>query len=105
LLPNYDEYISAYKDHSAILDASHTKHFENRNNDFFHFLVIDGQIVGTWKRRFKKDTAFIDISPFIPLNDAQYDGIAAAAKRFSSFLGKSITVGINGATVAQISTD
>ena len=54
LLPNYDEYIVAYTDRSAIFDEAHTKLLDSRGNFLFnHVLVIDGQVMGTWKRTVK----------------------------------------------------
>ena len=47
LLPNYDHHIS-YKDRSAVRYADADKMMDPPANDaFFHYLVVDGQIVGT----------------------------------------------------------
>ncbi|MBS2027821.1 MAG: AlkZ family DNA glycosylase [Deltaproteobacteria bacterium] len=51
LLPNYDEYIVAYAEREGLLDAQHHKHLDARANPLFqHTVVVDGRIVGTWKR-------------------------------------------------------
>ena len=51
LLPNYDEYIVSYADRSGLLEAKHHKSLDARANPLFqHTIVVDGRIVGTWKR-------------------------------------------------------
>jgi hypothetical protein len=54
LLPNYDEYLLSYRDSSPVLDPSHAHMIEPSNPIFGHFLVIDGRMVGTWRRDFEK---------------------------------------------------
>jgi len=48
LLPPYDEYTIAYKDRSAVLDPAYT--IQTRNGIFSPIIIVDGCIVGTWKR-------------------------------------------------------
>jgi Winged helix DNA-binding domain len=88
LLPNYDEYIVGYTDRSAVFEASHTKKLDSRGNVLFnHTIVIDGQIVGTWKRMLKKDAVVIEANPFVPLSEAETRAVAIAAERYGRFLG------------------
>jgi len=90
LLPNFDEYTVGYKDRSAIFDASHTEKFDLRGNVLNNILVLDGQVVGTWKRTLKKDAVIITPSLFIPLTIAETHAFAAAANRYAVFLEKSV---------------
>ena len=55
LLPNYDEHIS-YKDRSAVFDMQYADKMMDppANDAFFHYLVVDGQIVGTGGARLAK---------------------------------------------------
>ena len=89
LLPPYDEYTVAYKDRTAGLDPAYAK--QTGNGIFSPTIAVNGQIVGTWKRTFKKDAAAITPSPFTSLSEAQNQAIAAAAERYSKFVGKSMT--------------
>jgi hypothetical protein len=89
LLPAYDEYTVAYKDRSAILDPAYAK--QARNGIFSPGIVVNGQIVGTWKRTMKKDAVVITPSSFTSLSEAQNQAIAAAAQLYSRFVGKSRT--------------
>jgi hypothetical protein len=48
--------------------------------------------VGTWKRRFKKDTVVITVSLFASLSEAQNRALSAAVERYSRFVDMSATV-------------
>ena len=93
LLPNYDEYTVSYKDRSAVLDLTHTNKSSIRDNILFNYvIVLNGQVVGTWKRTLTKDTVFVILSPFTASNEAETRAIAAAAERYAIFLGLSVNV-------------
>ena len=93
LLPNYDEYIVGYTDRSAVFDASHTNKLDPRGNVLFnHTIVMDGQVVGTWKRTIKKDAVIITPSLLTPLHDAETRAFAAAANRYGAFLDMSVNL-------------
>jgi hypothetical protein len=95
LLPGFDEYLLGYKDRSAALDPIHAQKIVPGNNGIFNpTVVIDGKIVGTWKRAFKKEAVMMTVSPFNPLSQAQSRAINAAAKLYASFVGLSPTVDI-----------
>jgi hypothetical protein len=88
LLPNFDEYIVGYTDRSAVFDGSHTQKLDPRGNILFNYtIVIDGRVVGTWKRTLKKDAVIITPSFFTPLNKAVTHDFTAAANRYGTFLG------------------
>jgi len=88
LLPNYDEYIVGYTDRSAALDAVPAVKLDARGNVLFnHTLVIDGRVVGIWKRTIKKDAAIIEATPFALLGPAEAQALEAAAARYGQFIG------------------
>ncbi|HKP88114.1 MAG TPA: winged helix DNA-binding domain-containing protein [Blastocatellia bacterium] len=86
LLPAYDEYTVAYKDRRAVLDPVYSKQMNTGNGVFSPLIVVDGQVVGTWKRTLKKDALVITPSPFEKLNKAETRAVAAAANRYGEFL-------------------
>ena len=87
LLPNYDEYVVGYTDRNAIIDASHTEKLDSRNNPLFQYIiVINGRIVGAWKRTLKKHSVVIELNPFTPLTEAESQAVAMAAQRYGAFL-------------------
>ncbi len=93
LLPNYDEYIVGYTDRSAVFDASHAQHLDARGNVLFqHTIVLNGLVVGTWKRILKKDEVMLTPSLFTPLTKDETHALAASAERYGEFLNMPVNV-------------
>lgn len=86
LLPNFDEYTVGYTDRSAIFDTLHTNKLDPRSGLLANTMVLDGQIVGTWRRTFKKNAVAIEANPFVPLSNAEDHIFAAPANRYAEFL-------------------
>jgi hypothetical protein len=91
LLPSFDEYIVGYKDRSASLGYVQSKK-KSIENMMYPTIAIDGQIIGTWKRTFKKDEVIIDLKPAIQLNKAEKHVLDAAVRHFGKFLKMSVQV-------------
>jgi hypothetical protein len=87
LLPPFDEYTVAYKDRGAVLDPAHGG-VVSSNGIFYPTILLDGQVAGTWKRTFRKESVVITLSPFAPLKKKALQAAAAAAERYGAFLGK-----------------
>ena len=86
LLPCFDEYTVAYTDRSAIFDAR--QKLGSRGDLLSSYvLVINGQVVGDWKRTIKRNEVIIEVHPFSPLSAAEAQAVAAAASRYGAFLG------------------
>jgi hypothetical protein len=95
LLPPFDEYLVAYRDRSASLDPLHSSLVVPGGNGIFHpIVVIDGRVVGTWKRAFKKDTVAMTFSSFTSWSDEHARSITAAAERYGWFVGKTPVVAL-----------
>ncbi|WP_340004033.1 winged helix DNA-binding domain-containing protein [Paenibacillus sp. FSL K6-0276] len=87
LLPGFDEYILGYKDRSAVLEPETAPLIVPGNNGIFlPMIVVGGQVVGTWKRTFKKKGIEIVIHPFGELGDAE-EAVFKAAERYAAFMG------------------
>ncbi len=86
LLPNFDEYTVGYTDRSAVFDALHTNKLDPRGGLLTNTMVLDGQVIGTWKRAFKKNTVVIEANPFVPLSNTETRAFVASAKRYGEFL-------------------
>ena len=91
LLPPYDEYLIAYKDRSASLDAGLWKPIADRD-PFSSTIVIDGQVVGGWRAitRNGKVTTTLDLP--VRLKKADERLIADAVRRFAAFLDLDVDV-------------
>jgi hypothetical protein len=87
LLQNYDEYTVAYTDRTSIFDLTHADKLDSRGNIIFQYaIVIDGLVVGTWKRTLKKNEVVINIVLFTTLTNDQHRAIVAAAQGYGKFL-------------------
>lgn len=87
LLPAFDEYALSYRDRSAVLAAAHEKAIvPGGNGIFLPMIVVDGQIVGTWKRTQTTKRVKLALAPFQPLKPREGRALQAAAARFGAFL-------------------
>ena len=86
LLPVYDEYTVAYKDRSAVLNPEYAQHANYGHGIFNPTIVVDGQVVGTWKRMIENHAVVIAPSPFAKLKRAETRAFADAASRYGEFL-------------------
>jgi hypothetical protein len=90
LLPNYDEYLVAYKERSAAFGPSLQKQLRPNDNMLFaHTIVLNGRIIGSWRRTVKNDEVRIDAKLLLKLNKAEESALRIAADRYGRFLGKS----------------
>jgi hypothetical protein len=88
LLPGFDEYLLGYGDRSAVLDPAFAQRICPGGNGMFSpTIVIDGSVVGTWKRTVKKGTLAIDLASFQSLTAAENSAVSAAAERYGDYLG------------------
>jgi len=88
LLPNYDEYFIGFKDRSAIGEVARRSNLpENSPSLLAHIIILDGQVVGGWKRTLKKNVVIIELNLITDLTRAENRAIADAANRYGKFLG------------------
>jgi hypothetical protein len=91
LLPGFDEFLLGYQDRSASLAAEHMQAIVPGNNGMFQAtVVLDGQVVGTWRR--KKTRAGLTITPVPFQEHAGMAGFRAAATNYGRFLTTEVTV-------------
>lgn len=89
LLPNYDEFIVAYEDRSATLVDVPADKLDARGNVLFnHTLVLDGRVVGTWRRTLAAKTVAIEATTFRRFSAAEREVFALAADRYGEHLGR-----------------
>ncbi|MGH2456744.1 MAG: DNA glycosylase AlkZ-like family protein, partial [Candidatus Limnocylindria bacterium] len=94
LLSIYDEYVAGYKDRSAMIDERHAARLSGMGNALNYIVVVDGRIVGTWKRKLRKAEVVIQTDIFTRLTRAGKEAIAAAAARYGVFLGRSVVLAV-----------
>lgn len=88
LLPVYDEYTIAYKQHSAILDPQYA--LSSSDRFFTSSFVYRGEIIGMWRRTVSKQSVTVEAAPFRPFSDDEHDAFASAAHRFGAFHGAQV---------------
>lgn len=89
LLPIYDEYVMGYKDRSAMLGALEREKFNAGSVAFDNLIVINGILVGSWKRILAKREVSIETNFNVRLTKMEQKAVAEAAAQFGRFLGLS----------------
>jgi len=88
LLPNYDEYLIAYKDRAAFVDHARAANIAARTGGAFaNHLMIDGRLAGGWSRTIKPNVVHIDVAPYKKLTPAQSRAVSSAVECYGEFLG------------------
>jgi hypothetical protein len=96
LLPGFDEFMLGYKDRTPALAAEHSQKIVPGNNGMFlATIIVDGQVVGTWKKTIRKHTVAVTLMPFLPLPTQVITQLEHAAARYGTFLGLTATVTID----------
>jgi hypothetical protein len=87
LLPAFDEYLIGYKDRAAVLTVEDAPRVvPGKNGIFLPTIVVGGRVVGTWKRKLKKNSIDITLSPFTHLGVSD-ERVIKAAEYYSDFVG------------------
>jgi hypothetical protein len=88
LLPGFDEYLLGYTDRSAPLaGAPLDTVVPGSNGMFLATIVVNGEIVGTWRRTQSAKGITVSPAPFGELGASQRSGIERSARRYARFLG------------------
>ena len=88
LLPNYDEYLIAYRDHTPAFDPSLFTDASAVDRVLAgHILVIDGRVMGGWRRLIEKGRVTVEVEPLAPLGAAQEEALQAEVERYAGFIG------------------
>jgi Winged helix DNA-binding domain len=95
VLPAYDEYTVAYKDRSAVLDPLQAKRASTGNGIFNPIIVINGHVVGTWKRRLEKRSVVITPNLFTSLTKADRHALVMAAGQYGAFLKARVALALH----------
>jgi hypothetical protein len=85
VLPVFDEYLIAYKDRSAALDASLWKQMAS-GDPFTAPIVVNGAVVAGWKRIQRSDRITIALAPFTRFDKRHVAAITDAAHAYARFV-------------------
>ncbi len=87
LLPNYDAYFFGHNDREAIAHRiGHSTLVTGGNALLTHVVVVNGQLVGGWRREIGNTAVVIELDLAVPLTAMERRLIATAAHRFGRFL-------------------
>jgi hypothetical protein len=91
LLPNYDEYLIAYRDRGTVVGPPRGPSTNPRESDVFaHSVIVDGRLAGSWTRTHGRDGARVDVVSYRRLTPPDRRAIAAAAERYGRFMQQQV---------------
>jgi Winged helix DNA-binding domain len=89
LLPAYDEFLISYQDRSAS-ETEAIRKLKDLNAIFTSTLILNGSIVGTWKRMITNKGVKIEIKKLEKLTKVADDVIKKECSRYASFIGSKL---------------
>jgi hypothetical protein len=93
LLPDFDEYIVGYKDRIHLVNGIFFNNKMELNEFIFNpTIIVNGEIVGTWKRTFKAGKVNIALNQFKSLNNEKIRVIKEAATAYGKFIGMPVSL-------------
>jgi Winged helix DNA-binding domain len=92
LLPNYDEYLIAYRDRGQVQGLPISADAPRHIDVYAHFLTMDGRFAGTWRRAERGGGVTVTTTPLGRYSRAHRTSLAGAAQRMAQFLGKDVTI-------------
>jgi hypothetical protein len=97
LLPNYDEFLIAYKDRDEVL--THRRSLAEQpppQNHSPHHVIVDGQLAGSWRRVPRPSAVDVEVSLFVRKPSARHQReLAAAGRSLSTFLDRPVSVAMS----------
>ena len=94
LLPGFDEYLLGYQDRSAALAPEHSQAIVPGGNGVFRpTIVVDGEVVGTWRRNSKARHIVVEAVPFAALSRQTQAGLRQAVDAYGAFIGQPVLLG------------
>lgn len=85
-LPSFDEYLISYKDRTAALDLKHYPKAFNNYGTFHPVVLLNGKVVGNWKKITSKGKTILEVVPFEKKTRINKKTIALAENRYRRYL-------------------
>jgi hypothetical protein len=89
LLPVYDEYLVAYRDHHSVPRPAYVL------GSVQHALVIGGQVAGTWRTIPGAEGFVLDVRPLRRLTPVERRLVGQTAARYAKFLRVSVSLSVS----------
>lgn len=87
LLPAFDEFLVGYTRRTAPSAVALAGQVNAGGGIVHPVIVIDGQVVGTWKRRIQGPEVVVAVTPLSALSQARTEAVARAFRGYARFLG------------------
>jgi hypothetical protein len=91
-LPAFDEYCVSYKDRAAVFAAKFHGQAITSNGIFKPIMVVNGQVVGIWKRTVQKNNLLVEPIFFDENDRLNTHEMANAVQGLSYFAGKPVVI-------------
>jgi hypothetical protein len=92
LLPKFDSFVLGHKDRIRIIQKEFMKQVFRPAGDIAASILVNDNIVGTWRYEKTKNSVTVSISPFQKLEKEDLNEIKSVADDFGRFLGVAQTV-------------
>jgi hypothetical protein len=91
LLPNYDEFFIGYRDRGAIGNRLNSvKAVTGGTTLIAHVIVVDGQLVGGWRRTVGSAAVRLDLEVLTRLTPGERKRVLGEVRRYRAFVGRPI---------------
>lgn len=88
VLQVYDEYVVAYRESRDLLDIDHLAgRLPGGQVMFLHAVILDGQVVGHWRRQLTKTSVIVETQMARPLSGPEAAAVEEAVARHGAFVG------------------
>lgn len=88
LLPPFDEFLVAYRDRAAVLDPAYAGRVVPGGNGIFNpIVVVDGRVLGTWRRELKRGRVALSYTAFDEAGSFDWQALSELGARYGHFLG------------------
>ncbi|QJW90908.1 winged helix DNA-binding domain-containing protein [Spirosoma taeanense] len=84
-LPAFDEFMVSYCDRTASLQPEFARQTNTGNGIFYPIIVVNGQVVGVWKRTVKPKELAMALTFFYPLPDDLTERIREKANLYATY--------------------
>ena len=92
LLSIYDEYTIGYKEWRAVGGEEYGDILRGMGNALQNVILVDGRLVGTWRREVKRGSITVELNLLRPLTEKENAAVARAAGLYGEFLGLPVEV-------------
>lgn len=93
LLPNYDEFFIGHRDRSAIGERLQSVRAVTGGNALIsHVVVVDGQLVGGWRRKTAGKGVRVELQLLAKVSKAELARVLRTVGRYEEFLGAPVEV-------------